>query len=235
MQGVIRVQRTETDQVAHILNKNYGVKAGPDYAQRNYTAIRKLQEDVKNRRLAANSPKPQPFKLSRFGSVASLVFKPPSEIQSIRKPRLQPLSQPVESPGPKDYVRYNAQKAIFTAPKTMPARSEDTVQSLNPSFGRVPAYLQRINRVTEENRRREQEIAAAKCPPGMRILPKTEQIEMLRKLEEEKKKAVSELNRLPLGSNATSVIRLKEELERRLENLETTISTFQRDRVNVQT
>jgi len=68
----------------------------------------------------------------------------------------------------------------------------------------------------------------------MRLLPKSEQIATLQSLEGEKSKAMSDLNRLPLGSNATSVIRLKEELERRLEDLEKSIGTFQRERVYVQ-
>ena len=235
MQPITRVQRIESDQVAQLLDKHHGLKMSPDYAQRNYTVIRKLQIEMKERRLAESAPKSQPFKMSRFGSVASLVFKKPEEIQALRKAKLQTATVPESSQGgPKDYVRENAHKAIFSTPKTVPVRRDDTAQSLNPSFGRVPAYLQRINQAAANTLRRQQEAAATRCPPGMRLLPKSEQIATLQGLEEEKRKAMSDLNRLPLGSNAASVIRLKEELERRLEDLERSISTFQRERVYVQ-
>jgi len=235
MQRMMRVQRIENDQVAQLFDKHHGLKASADYAQRNYTAMRKLQIEVKERRLAESAPRTQPFKLSRFGSVASLVFKKPEEIQALRKSKLQPTAIPESSPtGPKDYVRENAHKAIFSTPKTVPVRRDDTPQSLNPSFGRVPVYLQRINQAVADSAKRQQDAAAARCPPGMRLLPKSEQIATLQSLEGEKSKAMSDLNRLPLGSNATSVIRLKEELERRLEDLEKLIGTFQRERVYVQ-
>ena len=250
MNPTIKVQRQEKCQVAELMGVPKRTSE-VNYARKNYESLRKQQEENKRRKddEILNPPK-EPFKLKRFQKVTSVVYKDPDEVKATKKPRAPPPPEPgpkivtydaefappepVPQPKGKNYVRDNAVQAIETAaPKPAPKQVSDA-KALNPSYGKVPHYLEEFkhqHEVQREQRRLAEE--AANCPPGMRLLPEAERLETLEMLEKGKDEVYQAINRLPIASNTGAVQRRRQEYENKLNEIETAIKTFSRRKVYV--
>jgi hypothetical protein len=139
------------------------------------------------------------------------------------------------SPGPKNYITTNAQEVISSPPKQPPTKVKESAKSLNPSYGRVPKYLQKYNQAADEELQKRKAAEASKCPPGMRLISEDERQRTYELLVQQRQQTILALNKVPLGASAPSVLKYKTELERKLEDLEKTILVFARPKVFVET
>ncbi|CAG9331537.1 unnamed protein product [Blepharisma stoltei] len=245
MKPTIRTQRVERCQVAELMAPPKRL-TDVDYKRKNYQNLKKSQEENKKKKEEEETrPQKEPFKLSRFKNVESIVYKNPEEVKKPRK-----ASAPVGGPqvvvydpedegvtrndGEKDYVKDNYKAAIVQAPIKPVEKQEENAKALNPNYGKVPQYLEDYKAQREadrETKRRQEE--DAKCPPGMRLMPEEERLETLEILQKGKDDVWMLINKLPIASNTQSVIRRREEYEKKLQELENAIKTFSRPKVYV--
>ncbi|KIY96606.1 hypothetical protein MNEG_11355 [Monoraphidium neglectum] len=98
----------------------------------------------------------------------------------------------------------------------------------------VPAYLvERKLQMAEERRALEAAREAAKVPPGMRIMPEEERAETLALLERNKAEVEGALSALPIVVETLGTRRRKDDLERRLAEIEEARRVFSRKVVMV--
>ena len=70
-------------------------------------------------------------------------------------------------------------------------------------------------------------------PPGTRLLSEEERVETLRILKQTKIATQNALSQIPLSMRTLSLAKRKEELERKLEEMDNAIKTFSRKKVYV--
>lgn len=245
MKPTIKTQRVERCQVAELMAAPKRL-TDVDYTKKNYQNLKKSQqENRKKKEEDETRPPKEPFKLSRFKNVESMVYRDPEEI---KKPKKAPA--PVGGPqivsynaeeegqskenGEKNYVKENYTAAISQAPAKQLEKQEENAHALNPNYGKVPQYLEDYKAQREmkaEIKRRQEE--DSKCPPGMRLMPEDERLETLEILKKGKDDVWALINRLPIAANTPSVQRRREEYEKKLQELENAIKTFTRPKVYV--
>lgn len=129
-----------------------------------------------------------------------------------------------------DFVLENRVDAIQMAPR----RKEDQVEAKASNYGKVPGYL--VKRKEEWEAEAEARRAAApdpSCPPGMTVMPEEERVETLRVLRESQAETTRLLSRMPFRVETISMKRKKGALEAKLQELESAIKMFDRERVLV--
>mmetsp|Transcript_12775 Transcript_12775/g.34834 ORF Transcript_12775/g.34834 Transcript_12775/m.34834 type:complete len:297 (-) Transcript_12775:213-1103(-) len=112
---------------------------------------------------------------------------------------------------------------------------EDEMKYLKKQdYGRVPSYLlERKIELAAQQEAEERMKEAALIPPGMRLLPDEERLETLAILAKNKQDVERAIQALPLRIETPSAIRRKEDLERRLSEIEDATKIFQRPKVLV--
>lgn len=240
MRAVIRVQRREPDHVRSLLHRSSSDSpSNVNYEARNYRSLRRLQAGLKVKSQAQSLSPPPPFKLTRFAQIGALVFKDSHEVERLRAERKVKHTlarehghmDQVLSQGNRNYVLENAKEAILAAPKSLPVQPLTSVKTLNPNYGKVPAYLKKYIETAEEERRRRKEAELIRCPPGMRLLAEEERSGLYEAMVKERQSTLLSLNRVPLGASSPSILRRKNLLERRLEELDKSILTFSQPKV----
>jgi hypothetical protein len=181
---------------------------------------------------------------SRGGAASSRVTKPAVPSVSELREREARLESRASQRGPKNFLRDNFQEAQRTPQgRAKPAAvvpalrdpAEHDPHKINPNFGRVPKYVQdrKAMRAAEEASARAAAKAALECPPGMRLLPEEERVDTLAVLRETLTRVSSELNSMPIVLSSFKTQRHKADLEKRMDELESAITTFSRAKVYV--
>jgi len=141
----------------------------------------------------------------------------------------------------RNFIQENAREAPF-ADMDLRAREEQRKKderkaeaaSKHSDFGKVPNYLLERQTQLMQEKQRKLEAEDRDCPPGMVRLPDDERLRTLAALRESKKATELELQKLPLNPNSVAQRRRKEALERDLEEQETAIDIFSKEKVFVQ-
>lgn len=209
--------------MAELLNQGPKKPPAPSFAKRNYDALRKQQSENKARKEEEeNKPPKAPFKIKRFTKVGPAVYNPQPEGK-----RTRGNSAPHASNEPK-VVTYQAEDSGVTSDQ------EEKPKNLHAEYGKVPQYLERFREEKEarEEMRRREEVQAS-CPPGMRLMSEEERLETLELLNKGKADVWTALNKLPIASTTPSIIRRRNEYERKLDEIESGLKTFSRPRVYI--
>ncbi|MCQ2816368.1 MAG: enkurin domain-containing protein [archaeon] len=100
------------------------------------------------------------------------------------------------------------------------------------NYGKTPSYIEHrkieaeIQRELEERKRKE-----AKYPKGTRLLKEEERLKTLQGLQESKRDIINCIERLPITMSSIASQKRKEELEKKLQEVEDAIITFSRKEV----
>ena len=103
-----------------------------------------------------------------------------------------------------------------------------------PNYGKTPKYLHKFKEEAKQKEERKiEEKAAKQRPPGTRVLPESERIQTLEKLQRNKGEVLKILNQLPISMRTESLRQQKIQMEQKLEEIEKAIATFSRKTVYV--
>jgi hypothetical protein len=145
------------------------------------------------------------------------------------------ISNSPQTKQPRDFVKENAAEVASRAAtprNTKNSQQEDYTK--REGYGKVPNYL--IQRKVELARQAEERRAAQEAeavPAGMRIMPEEERLETLELLAKSKHEAYNQLHQMPFVCDTPSQRRAKEEVEKRITELEQAEHAFSRKRVLV--
>ncbi|KAF8061333.1 ENKD1 [Scenedesmus sp. PABB004] len=140
------------------------------------------------------------------------------------------------SSGGRNFVEENKAAAAAAArPVKAEARGEPGAAFLSKSeYGQVPAYLlERKMQMVQEQDALLAAKQAAQIPPGLRRMPDDERREALRLLEANRGEVEARLAALPIIIETPSQVRHKDDLERRLREIEDAAKIFARPNVLV--
>lgn len=144
----IRKQRQERSQVGEILSAPKRA-TNVDYARKNVENMRKKQKENKERADNIEAAK-EPFKLKRFKNIQSTMTRggaPPPEPQ-------EPVQRIQDIPGGPRIVTYDpAEENAVAPPARAPPEQPSHAKQLNPSYGKVPTYINDIKKERAEARR----------------------------------------------------------------------------------
>lgn len=232
-QPIFRQQRREVDQVAMLMRPKRDL-SGPDFKRVNYANLQLMQRENRRQRDEVQ-PVHIPFKLKRFTKVEAVVMRDPSEVRHSRSYFKEPPLLSVSPTRTKDFVYSNAVSAITAQPRYAPVYIKPNARSLNPSYGRVPKYLASIKSELEHRRVEvERQVEAAKVPYGMRLIPEEERLQTLEALSRKRSEVLAMIARLPLALVTHASIRRRNDYEKQIEELESSIATFSRPKVYLQ-
>ena len=99
-------------------------------------------------------------------------------------------------------------------------------------YGKVPEYIKKYElerEIKKEEIKRQEE--AAKYPKGTKLLSEEERISTLNGLIENKKEITNQLEKMPITTRTNSIRIRKEELCKKLEEIEKAIDMFSRKQV----
>lgn len=134
----------------------------------------------------------------------------------------------------RNFVAENREAAMVARPRSASVKKPI---SFDKDGSNVPAYLQRIKlEMADEERFIAEKLGFGNnnnLPPGQRLLPDAERLDILAGLEERKKNLNSQHARLPLSITTESQRRRADELEKALRDIEKDIVTFSQLRLIV--
>jgi len=155
--------------------------------------------------------------------------------RSTSAPTRRVLQRPPSDNG-RDFINENRVNAA--APQRPPrpdGKADDGLKYLQKrDYGRVPNYL--LERKVEMLEQQEQQLRAkeaAMIPPGMRMLPEEERLETLAILQKNRQEVERALQVMPIIIETPSQKRRKDDLERRLREIEDAFKIFSRPKVLV--
>ncbi|PNH09884.1 hypothetical protein TSOC_003443 [Tetrabaena socialis] len=192
-----------------------------NHAKNNAVAVRE-QSQMNAMRKAAD-PEPGGLKL------------PP--VRSTSAPTQRPLPRRPSSGGGaagRDFVHENKVSSVAALRPPRPDKQSGDKYLNKKDYGQVPSYLlERKLQMAADVEAAARAKEAALIPPGMRLLPEEERLETLEILKKNKDEIERAIQGLPLRTETLSAIRRKEELERRLREIEDAQKIFARPKVLV--
>lgn len=221
----------DSSQIENLMNpvrgpRDAAVRAGVkpvNHARHNVLAVKDLSQ-MNALRKAAEQPEERPgLKL------------PP--VRSTSAPSRRPLTRSDSGGGSgRDFVMENRLGAV--APVRQPRTSlkdEDSTKYLKKKdYGQVPQYLlERKLEMAADVEAQQRAKEAALIPPGMRLLPEEERLETLEILRRNREEVERAIQHLPLRTETQGAIRRRDELERRLREVEDAQKIFSRPKVLV--
>eukprot|EP00891_Asterochloris_glomerata_P008860 jgi/Astpho2/8860/e_gw1.00129.68.1_t len=224
-----------SDQLRDILNPIRGIRdmqrrqglQPTDYARLNRQAIRELS--TRSKQVKVEQQESQLQEAARQAASPSVLSIAP------RRP---------SSAHGRDFVVENIIDSRARAAAASAARlqrdlrqqEEEERWRSKPTYGKVPRYLQDV-KVQLARRHADEQAAkeAALIPPGMRILPDEERLEMLRVLQQSRTETEGKLSELPFVVETATMIKHKAALEARMKEIEDGMRLFSRSKVLVQT
>ena len=156
-----------------------------------------------------------------------------SPLYSARPSTSSSLSSSTRST-PKNFIAANALSVIHTAPPPQPAQPPTPAQLLHSSFGRTPAYLTARKEEAEQRKQRDAEERKARAvPAGMRRVSEEEREATLARLREEGVAVERAIMALPLRCETVSRRRQKDDLERKMKDIEEAVALFSKKTVYI--
>ena len=134
----------------------------------------------------------------------------------------------------KNYIRENRRLVIDNKIPIKYKQVEEPIIKTNKhkDYGKVPSYIKKYEHEreikNEEIKRREE---ASKYPKGTKLLTEEERLNTLNGLIRNKKELTNQLEKMPITTRTNSVRIKKEELLKKLEELEKAIDMFSRKQV----
>ena len=134
----------------------------------------------------------------------------------------------------KNYIRENRRLVIDNKVPIKHKQVEEPIIKTNKhkDYGKVPSYIKKYEHEreikNEEIKRREE---ASKYPKGTKLLTEEERLNTLNGLIRNKKELTNQLEKMPITTRTNSVRIKKEELIKKLEELEKAIDMFSRKQV----
>jgi hypothetical protein len=132
---------------------------------------------------------------------------------------------------------------VYTAPRprsaappkepSPPRKPLETVKASNKNFGRVPAYLQKINADLVAKREEELKQIEAARNPTKRLLTSEEKQVMIAQLRKRREEVLLALHQLPLGRDNISLQLRKKEFESEICQLDKDLRKYDRLKVYV--
>ena len=134
----------------------------------------------------------------------------------------------------KNYIRENRQLIIDHKIPLKHKQNEEPKKknSKHKDYGKVPEYIKKYElerEIKKEEIKRQEE--AAKYPKGTKLLSEEERISTLNGLIENKKEITNQLEKMPITTRTNSIRIRKEELCKKLEEIEKAIDMFSRKQV----
>ena len=132
----------------------------------------------------------------------------------------------------KNYIRQNRQ--LVTDNKIQPKKNltEDKKDSKHKDYGKVPDYIKKYEFEREQQKEEEKkQKEAAKYPKGTKLLSEEERISTLNGLISSKKEMENLLEKMPITTRTLSIQNKKEELIKKIEEVEKAIDMFSKKQV----
>ena len=132
----------------------------------------------------------------------------------------------------KNYIRQNRQ--LVTDNKIQPKKSlaEDKKDVKHKDYGKVPDYIKKYEIEREQQKEEEKkQKEALKYPKGTKLLSEEERISTLNGLINSKKEMETLLEKMPITTRTLSIQNKKEELIKKLEEVEKAIDMFSKKQV----
>ncbi|KAA6419645.1 MAG: hypothetical protein FRX49_10369 [Trebouxia sp. A1-2] len=150
--------------------------------------------------------------------------------------KIRAISRPiVKTPNIIDSTEKQAASAAVRRKREEEARQQRERWLTKEEYGKVPRYLQNIKvGLARQHAEKQAAKEAALVPPGMRIMPEEERLEMLGILDESRQDIEAKLQALPFLIETPSQKAHKTSLERRLQEIEEANKVFSRTKVLVE-
>mmetsp|Transcript_18229 Transcript_18229/g.52353 ORF Transcript_18229/g.52353 Transcript_18229/m.52353 type:complete len:310 (+) Transcript_18229:92-1021(+) len=138
----------------------------------------------------------------------------------------------------KNFVQNNAREVIERAAKNKELseaqrNKERQATAKHANYGHVPQYLIRRQGELLAEKTRKMELTNPECPPGMVLVPETERLKTLDSLKATAEGLRNELRRFPLAVTTVTQRQRKHDLEKKLEEQESAIEIFSKDKVYI--
>ena len=137
----------------------------------------------------------------------------------------------------KNYIRENRQLVIDNKVPMKHKQQTEPIKrnnSKHKDYGKVPAYIKKYElerEIKNEEIKRQEE--ASKYPKGTKLLSEEERLNTLNGLIQNKKELTNQLEKMPITTRTNAVRIRKEELIKKLEEIEKAIDMFSRKHVFV--
>ena len=134
----------------------------------------------------------------------------------------------------KNYIRENRKLVIDNKIPLKHKQIEEPLIKNNKhkDYGKVPNYIKKYElerEIKKEERKRQEE--ASKYPKGTKLLTEEERLNTLNGLIENKKEITNQLEKMPITTRTNSIRIRKEELFKKLEEIEKAIDMFSKKQV----
>jgi len=186
--------------------------------------------------------KPVVFMKKGEGKQAQPVLEPREEARvprQLSKPSVPAAAEVEPKPKPVDR-KFIAENRVLAEEhgkmRRAPEQDKDEVaERIKRNFGKVPTYLKGIKSELEE-KKREEELKNQKedIPPGYRMLPESERVEMLAALKEKLTEADDKYKKLPLRVDTDRAKKAQADLEKKIDELEKAVAMFSKPKVLLQ-
>ena len=137
---------------------------------------------------------------------------------------------------PRNYIRENRKLVIENKiPLKHKQNEEPIIKNIkHKNYGKVPNYIKKYElerKIQKEEKKRQEE--ASKYPKGTRLLSEEERLGTLDGLIENKKEITNKIEKMPITNRTNSIRMRREELFRKLEEIEKAINMFSKKKVFV--
>ncbi|EFC43675.1 predicted protein [Naegleria gruberi] len=154
-------------------------------------------------------------------------------------PKKEEFNEPVTHRDSKNYIVQNATKDLKSIAKKGEAKvaSKAVKEDFEKpeDFGRVPQYIKDRKAIKHEKEQKEKEEQKKKdeCPPGMRLVSEEDRLETLTELEKSKREVQGAINKLPMLCDTQFLQQKKNNMERKLQEIDEAIKIFSRKKVYI--
>ena len=132
----------------------------------------------------------------------------------------------------KNYIRENRQIISENKIQTKTKKMEEKSDAKHKDYGKVPEYIKKYElerEIKKEEIKKQEE--AAKYPKGTKLLTEEERVETLNGLINSKKEMINILEKLPITTRTLAMQNKKDELIKKIEEVEKAIEMFSKKQV----
>ena len=132
----------------------------------------------------------------------------------------------------KNYIRQNRQLVMDNKVPTKNKVVEEKTDKKHKDYGKVPDYIKKYEVEREQQKEEKKKLEeASKYPKGTKLLSEEERVSTLNGLINSKKEMINILEKMPITTRTLSIQNKKEELIRKIEEVEKAIEMFSKKQV----